>query len=233
MSERERAFAQRGKDRPERLTRGDIAVESVRKAHYLHRWQTEERAIFSRRTNGPKNGNAATIGRTKKRNAKRKRQKARRRDRSADGAPARPTLGRFSVMRAWCSLKEVLLALLESLSEMSALLQGVLLYMSTFIVLVGVGLLWDVWRHKDSFEIAARSPVLLCLAGTAHVALVFLQMIARVRAVCQKTAGSADGKFQGQRLIVSWTSYEPVSLYIIHACCIRSMKLPCDHGSHV
>lgn len=66
-------------------------------------------------------------------------------------------------------------------SEMSALLQGVLLYASTFIVLIGVGLLWDVWRHKDSFEIAARSPVLLCLAGTAHVALVFLQMIAGVR----------------------------------------------------
>eukprot|EP00752_Nemacystus_decipiens_P009115 g8139.t1 len=63
---------------------------------------------------------------------------------------------------------------------MSALLQGVILYASTFIVLVGVGLLWDVWRHKDSFEIAARSPVLLCLAGAAHVALVFLQMIAGV-----------------------------------------------------
>lgn len=72
------------------------------------------------------------------------------------------------------------------LSEMSALLQGVILYASTFIVLVGVGLLWDVWRHKDSFEIAARSPVLLCLAGTAHVALVFLQMIAGVRTVYQR-----------------------------------------------
>lgn len=71
---------------------------------------------------------------------------------------------------------------------MSAFLQGVILYASTFVVLVGVGLLWDVWRHKDSFEIAARSPVLLCLAGTAHVALVFLQMIAGVRMICQDSS---------------------------------------------
>lgn len=61
------------------------------------------------------------------------------------------------------------------------LLHGVILYASTFIVLMGMGLIWDVWRHKDSFEIAARSPMLLCLAGAAHVALVFLQMTAGVR----------------------------------------------------
>lgn len=80
------------------------------------------------------------------------------------------------------------------LSEMSALLEGVIFYVSTFIVLVGVALLWDVWRHKDSFEIAARSPVLLCLAGTAHVALVFLQMVAGVRTVCQRQrVGSTVG----------------------------------------
>ncbi|CAM9601743.1 unnamed protein product [Ectocarpus sp. 6 AP-2014] len=63
---------------------------------------------------------------------------------------------------------------------MSALVEGILLYASTFIVLVGTGLLWDVWRHKESFEIAARSPVLLCLAGAAHVTLVLLQMTAGV-----------------------------------------------------
>ncbi|CAM9694966.1 unnamed protein product, partial [Ectocarpus sp. 13 AM-2016] len=63
---------------------------------------------------------------------------------------------------------------------MSALVKGILLYASTFMVLVGTGLLWDVWRHKESFEIAARSPVLLCLAGAAHVTLVLLQMTAGV-----------------------------------------------------
>lgn len=56
----------------------------------------------------------------------------------------------------------------------------ILLYASVFIVLGGLGLLWDMWRHKDCFEIAARSPVLVCLAGTAHVTLVFLQMAAGV-----------------------------------------------------
>lgn len=76
-----------------------------------------------------------------------------------------------------------------TLSEMG-LLQGVILYASTFIVIMGVGLIWDVWRHKDSFEIAARSPMLLCLAGAAHVALVFLQMTAGVRTFTKPSRGT-------------------------------------------
>lgn len=62
---------------------------------------------------------------------------------------------------------------------MSGLISGLISYATAFIVLVGVGLVSDVWRHKESFEIAARSPLLLCLAGGAHVALVFMQMIAQ------------------------------------------------------
>lgn len=62
---------------------------------------------------------------------------------------------------------------------MSGVIPGLLWYATAFVVVAGLGLVWDVWRHKDRFEIAARSPLLLCLAGAAHVALVFLQMMAQ------------------------------------------------------
>lgn len=63
---------------------------------------------------------------------------------------------------------------------MSEFVSGLILYASALIILIGVGLVWDVWRNKKSFEMAARSPQLLCLAGTAHVTLVFLEMTAEV-----------------------------------------------------
>lgn len=68
---------------------------------------------------------------------------------------------------------------------MSDLIPGLLLYAAAFVVLVGIGLVWDVWRNKEMFDIAARSPLLLCLAGAAHVALVFLQMLAEVGRQCE------------------------------------------------
>ncbi len=74
------------------------------------------------------------------------------------------------------------------------LLQGLILYASTFIVIMGVGLIWDVWRHKDCFELAARSPMLLCLAGAAHVALVFLQMTAVVRTPPRRVVAYSAGR---------------------------------------
>ncbi|CAM9090784.1 unnamed protein product, partial [Scytosiphon promiscuus] len=94
-------------------------------------------------------------------------------------ASALSLLGGGFVWQAWPS-SVAFFAWPDYPREMSALVQGFILYASTFIVLVGACLLWDVWRHKNSFEIAARSPVLLCLAGSAHVALVFLQMTAGV-----------------------------------------------------
>ncbi|CAM9849822.1 unnamed protein product [Pylaiella littoralis] len=63
---------------------------------------------------------------------------------------------------------------------MKSLLTEIIFYLSNFIVLGGLVFLRDMWRHKDCFEIAARSPVLVCLAGTAHVTLVFLQMTANM-----------------------------------------------------
>lgn len=63
---------------------------------------------------------------------------------------------------------------------MNGFINGAIFYITAFVFLTGAGLVWDVWRHKECFEIAARSPLLLCLAGVAHVILVFLQMMAGV-----------------------------------------------------
>lgn len=64
--------------------------------------------------------------------------------------------------------------------EMSGFVNGAIFYVTAFVFLTGAGLVWDVWRNKECFEIAARSPLLLCLAGAAHVILVLLQMMAGV-----------------------------------------------------
>ena len=63
---------------------------------------------------------------------------------------------------------------------MSGFVNGAIFYVTAFIFLTGAGLVWDVWRHKECFEIAPRSPLLLCLAGATHVILVLLQMMAGV-----------------------------------------------------
>lgn len=63
---------------------------------------------------------------------------------------------------------------------MSGFVNGAIFYVTAFVFLTGGGLVWDVWRHKECFEIAARSPLQLCLAGAAHVILVLLQMMAGV-----------------------------------------------------
>lgn len=64
---------------------------------------------------------------------------------------------------------------------MKRLIAETLFYASVVTVLVGIGLIRSMWKMRKSFEIAARSPMLLCLSGPAHVALVLLQTLAEVR----------------------------------------------------